>query len=350
LVRRDLPGTPDLVFPIRRKILFVHGWNMESWEKDRFAETAFKRLYWQGYQGRFGLFRWPTGNDFTGDFDQLLSDPNEKDNYDDSEYNASLSGLGLLNKLTNLNEEYPGHVYVLAHSMGNVVTGEALRLAGTNQIVNAYAASQAAVSAHTYDGNTADVPDYSFNRTVLGININFGPHTPDIYVDWFAGNYGGGAGQIINLNNTNDYALNPIHWQLDQLFKPDALVAENNAVWNYEYNGSATDPAPWNNFYKTNDLTGTMVNFDIVNNITNRYEVMAYAAQSYSTALGATPGLANVAASIYLGRTTSRIWPTDPTGNDYTEHFWHSAQFRGDNPMMQGYWSELLNSEVFNLK
>ena len=49
-------------------ILFVHGWNMETWEKDRFAETAFKRLYWQGYQGRFGEFRWPTDYDFTGSF------------------------------------------------------------------------------------------------------------------------------------------------------------------------------------------------------------------------------------------------------------------------------------------
>jgi hypothetical protein len=37
-------------------ILFVHGYNMESWDKDRFAETAYKRLYWQGYQGRFGSF------------------------------------------------------------------------------------------------------------------------------------------------------------------------------------------------------------------------------------------------------------------------------------------------------
>ena len=34
--------------------------------KDRFAETAFKRLYWQGYQGRFGSFRWPTDYGFNG--------------------------------------------------------------------------------------------------------------------------------------------------------------------------------------------------------------------------------------------------------------------------------------------
>jgi hypothetical protein len=47
-------------------ILFVHGWNMETWLKDRWAERAFKRLYWQGYQGRFGSFRWPTDYGFEG--------------------------------------------------------------------------------------------------------------------------------------------------------------------------------------------------------------------------------------------------------------------------------------------
>jgi hypothetical protein len=35
-------------------ILYVHGWNEPRWRKDRWAETAYKRLYWQGYQGRFG--------------------------------------------------------------------------------------------------------------------------------------------------------------------------------------------------------------------------------------------------------------------------------------------------------
>ena len=41
-------------------ILFVHGWNLAPWERDAFAETAFKRLYWQGYKGHFGAFQWPT--------------------------------------------------------------------------------------------------------------------------------------------------------------------------------------------------------------------------------------------------------------------------------------------------
>ena len=93
-------------------ILFVHGWNMATWDKDRFAESAFKRLYWQGYQGRFGGFRWPTDYGFEGNW-SALTDPR---NFDNSEFQAWKSGTGLLNKLNDLNAKYPGHVYLLARS------------------------------------------------------------------------------------------------------------------------------------------------------------------------------------------------------------------------------------------
>jgi hypothetical protein len=105
-------------------ILFVHGWNMKTWEKDRFAETAFKRLYWQGYQGRFGFFRWPTDNGFDGLWDAIT----DRRNYDNSEFNAWKSAPMLSSFLrTNLNAQYLERVYLMAHSMGNVVAGEALR-------------------------------------------------------------------------------------------------------------------------------------------------------------------------------------------------------------------------------
>ena len=53
--------------------------------------------------------------------------------------------------LNRLNGEYPDNVDLLAHSMGNVVAGEALRLSGTNQVVNTYIAMQAAVASYAYD-------------------------------------------------------------------------------------------------------------------------------------------------------------------------------------------------------
>src|SRR5207245_9083815 len=94
-------------------ILQVHDYDLPAWKKDRYAETAFKRLYWQGYQGRFGLFRWP--GVYEGFLRPLL---------DDSEFNAWRSGAGLLNLLTNLNAQYPGNVYLMAHGYGALVAGE----------------------------------------------------------------------------------------------------------------------------------------------------------------------------------------------------------------------------------
>ena len=52
-------------------ILHVHGSNMKLWEKDRYAETMYKRLYWQGYQGRFGSFRWPSQGTVNTTFDAV---------------------------------------------------------------------------------------------------------------------------------------------------------------------------------------------------------------------------------------------------------------------------------------
>jgi hypothetical protein len=322
-------------------VMFVHGWNLQYWEKDRFAESAFKRLYWQGYKGRFGEFRWPTDFGFNGLWQIIATNRDEKDNFDRSEYQAWQSGQGLLNKLNDLNTQYPGHVYLLAHSMGNIVANEALRLSGNSQVVNTYVASQAAVTAHTYDTN---VPNYSFVYFAYGVPLSLSADTPNIYGNWFVGN-GGAAGAIVNFYNTNDYALSRSVWQLDQLLKPDQSVLEGTDRWSYGYSGSVSDPPPWNNFYKQ-DTNSTTYYFNIVTSVKNRYEVMAFDAQPYTTALGATPGVLNVTKDVDL----MGVWPSDPSGKNYSQHFWHSAEFEGDYAQQQGYWSELLGSDAFNLK
>src|ERR1019366_323459 len=119
---------------------------------------------------------------------------------------------------------YPGHVYLLAHSMGNIVANEALRLSGNSQVVNTYVASQAAVSAHTYDTNVAN---YSFYYPPWSLSAD----TPNIYGNWFAGNSGGGAGQVISFYNVNDFALQRSGWQCDELLKPDQDVLEGTTTW-----------------------------------------------------------------------------------------------------------------------
>lgn len=89
-VLAQLTGNTDYV-------LFVHGWNMKQWEKEAFGSTAFKRLWWQGYRGRYGTFRWPT---YQMDGIYVLS---ALANYDCSEYNSWRSALALTNVLVQLN-------------------------------------------------------------------------------------------------------------------------------------------------------------------------------------------------------------------------------------------------------
>ena len=341
-------------------ILFVHGWNMHPWEKDAFAETAYKRLYWQGYRGRFGIFEWPTtyhDHDFSAATD-----------YDVGEYTAWLSATPLKNLLISLHDSqhYGPNVYVVAHSMGNVVTGEALRLAattGAGQVVNTYVASQAAVPGQCYDPAVTDANPLGFG--LLGI---YGPTTPNIYDNWFATN-SGGVGIKANLYNANDFALNDHHWQLDQDTKPDAVAglstgtAPNDIGPPYGYTGSASAAPVQTGFYKTtygpdpnnngsHVMTGTLSlsledrnSAGAVTSLHDRYEITAFAAEPRSLALGAVSGVRGMAA-----QNLQSVWPLDPfnpsqePSSNYSSHPWHSAQFRFDNMAQSNYWSSLLGA------
>jgi len=293
-------------------ILLVHGWNLETWEKDRFAESAFKRLYWQGYHGRFGSFRWPTAFDFTGSFSDLIFDPK---NFDNSEYAAWQSATGLTNLLSKLNAEYPGQVYLMAHSMGNVVAGEALRLAGANQVANTYVAMQAAISAHCYDPST----------------VNYAtPTPPDRYAQYptnsgscyFNGSVG--AGTYVNFFNTNDYALSK--WLTDQGFKPDA-----------GYGYSSTFDA----WYQGSLFSGDPLLFP-----RDTYQIFSYVDPAWSYALGAQLNVGGVfkVNGVYQQVNLPNVWPPDTSGHSYGDHIWHSAEFRSDYAQSTLFWNKLLQT------
>jgi pimeloyl-ACP methyl ester carboxylesterase len=287
-------------------ILFVHGWNMEQWEKDRYAEAAYKRLYWQGYKGRFGIFQWPTDNGITGTSSALI----HHKNYDNSESNAWASATGLMNLLTQLNTEYSGNVYLMAHSMGNVVAGEALRLAGANQLVNTYVAMQAAISAHCYDPTTPVRSSYE---------------APDRYANYWTGsspcyfNGTASAGTYVNFYNTNDYALNK--WTLDQDWKPDV---------GYQY-------ARLSDIFIRGTYTETILNFP-----NDTYEIFAYADPAWSYALGAQVDVGGIFSTNNQVSLPS-VWPADiHNGNNYSAHVWHSAEFRSDNAQRWQFWKQVL--------
>lgn len=296
------PYSYDATIPAENNyILFVHGWNLADWEKDAFAETAFKRLYWQGYQGRFGAFQWPTGYGF-GSWKSVVTDP---DNFDDSEYNAWHSALGLIGLLINLNSSYSDHVYLFAHSMGNVVAGEALKLAGSRQVVNTYVAMQAAIPAHCYD-QTADV------RTVPWA-LDDG--TPDRYANYPTNNgpyyFNGivGAGSFINFYNPYDWALEPDHWQLDQDLKPDV-----DCSWDGTH------------FF----MEGVELDFP-----TSTYAIFAYCDEARCFALGAQANVGGV-----FQNQQADLHTLFGFGNQHKDH---SGEFNSDNMNRFRFWKEVLN-------
>jgi pimeloyl-ACP methyl ester carboxylesterase len=146
-------------------VVLVHGWNNTDGtqtngppgdSKKASAETAFKRLYWQGFRGNVTAFDWPTFADQEGPvqgYPDLLNF-----SYNASEYQAFRSGRSLMNFLQG--QKATGPVHLLAHSMGNVVAAEALRqwtAAGNAQpLVTNYVAMQGALSAGAYGDDERD--------------------------------------------------------------------------------------------------------------------------------------------------------------------------------------------------
>jgi pimeloyl-ACP methyl ester carboxylesterase len=389
----------DSVSSNKSYILFVHGWNMAPFDKDAFSETAFKRLYWQGYTNRFGAFRWPTGYGFQ---DKLFSYPGpitDPGHYDKSEFIAWKSGEGLRQHILNLNQRYTtNRVYLLAHSMGNVVAGEALALSAEKyhggQIVNTYIASQAAVSLDCYKTNGSSPvyqipfqyehpkqeqlnpylalwPTYGWLVSALNGPINWDSSTPNIYQGWLEVNRIS-ALRRINFYNPHDYALAMSAWGFNQLLKPDTSLG---VVYSYihfsapsvPWFGNANPTPPYflipsparsgvpqltgirqlpGYFAVDGWFSGRYLNFEFVLN--DMYEAMSLAAEARTYPLGRIPD--GLGQQIDL----RSLWPTDgepdPDLGVYGRHKWHSGEFRSNNIRQGNYWNFLLTDQGFNLR
>ncbi|MFL6519216.1 MAG: hypothetical protein ACJ8NS_03270 [Chthoniobacterales bacterium] len=326
---RDLPAGQSAGFtynvqgPERKTyIVFAHGWNLAPTDKDNFAETSYKRLWWQGYTGRFAAFQWPT----TWGFDGIV-DVSRPRGFDEGEFIAWRSAPALTDLLGRLNGQCPGQVYLMAHSHGNVVAGEALRLLGRGRkSINTYAACQAAVAAETYDPGTLTTFPLSFP-------FGTGPTTPDIYPNWLTPNRAGVARKE-NFFNLNDWALSS-PWELDQELKPDSSVFGYSYGW---YSGAGND-----RFWRSSLLETTYIYLGDQTNPRDRYEIMSFAAEAQSRALGRVSG--NL-----VGFDSSRdmpaddMWGDDPHHNEFRDRAWHSGEFYFSNMQVRNFWDQLLRT------
>jgi len=290
-------------------ILHVHGWNMDRWEKDRFGETMFKRLYWQGFQGRFGVFRWPT----LSGFPSVTGQGADLNHFDKSEQQAWKSGAGLRNLLLALDTKYPGQVRLTAHSMGNIVGGEALR---TNTTLAAiYVAMQGAVPAGAYDmaAPFRGIPYPYFDGTteLYRYYPTFSPSRPYFY-------QAAGAGVYIDFYNPLDWALNL--WQTDQNLKPDDSLSYSfdfSTGTFYQYKGKPTQR--------------------VLTCPTNTYELFAYCVEGQCWALGA---------QINVGGAFDKTQQLDLNAafGFGGAHKGHSGQFRATYMDREPFWNSLGNT------
>jgi hypothetical protein len=272
-------------------VLFVHGWNVQPWKRRALAETAYKRMWHQGFRGGFGLFSWPT---------EWVPLPYLAHlSFERSELRAWMSAPGLLEVLLSpILQPYAGRLRVFAHSLGNVVVSEALRLGaetGRSGLVHAYIATQAAVPASAYDTTVGRAPDVYSRYPVGG--------------EYYFSRLGRVAENVINFINEDDFALG--FWRINNALKPDRILG-------YRHNGRSEQ------FFRNS----TLLRFP-----ENRYEIFSFAARSSGGPLGATQVRGVVNRTVDLKREFG-------FGGSSADH---SGQFMGNIQTIGPYWARLLN-------
>ena len=136
-------------------VVFVHGIDLSVAEQQGYAQSFYKRLWWEGYRGRLVAFRWCTPLD-----KGMFSIGQERENtsfYNSGEYRSFNDGTSLLKYVDQLRTDLGNDwiISVAAHSLGNACTGEALH---QGMQVNSYVAMEAAVSLSCYYTESENPP------------------------------------------------------------------------------------------------------------------------------------------------------------------------------------------------
>lgn len=201
-------------------ILFVHGWRMTKLHKSDFTNTMFKRLWHLGYKGRFATFYWPTF------YTPSPASRSNWQNFDASEERAWNSGRLLTGIIKQLSTQHQGKLMVYAHSMGNIVVGEALRQLGRHdQSVACYVAAQAAIAGHAWDNSLRIIRPQtsSFRPNLIAHYWQQGASSPphewekERRPPYFDPSVMPRFTRYVNHYNEKDFAL--WTWQFDQLKK-----------------------------------------------------------------------------------------------------------------------------------
>jgi hypothetical protein len=231
--------------------------------------------------------------------------------YDNSEFIAWLSAESLAQLAEGLNSS--GHLRILAHSMGNVVTGEAIRRYSGGSSIHRYIATQAALSSDAWDNSVT--------------NAAWSPgafKTPNIHAYWYSGDSGSTNepyfdGNMVKLDaafnyyNPQDYALEA--WEFNNWLKPD-----DGIPYYFWYDGSITNYTEGvDAFYRVTNTVGNVLS---VTNASERCRIFAYCLESRHKALG------QLSCPVFGGNNWNMEDPP-PSGMGYQgRHYYHSKQWR----------------------
>lgn len=346
------------------KVVLVHGWDMSPEWKAAFAQTAVKRLYWQGFRGETITFDWPT---FTQREVPHIGPEMIAGTYNASEFQALRSGRSLMNYLSSLPT---GSTHLLAHSMGNVVAAEAFRQwsgQSSSSLVRNYVALEAAISAGAYGVTTSTAASAFVVDTGPLTNgwvsapfdpLIQGPST-DLFQNYMIGTTSA-ASNWINFYNPDDSATNNA-WRLNNSVKLISNRYSPGFYWD-DFIGArhfipttgASLPSPdfWNRRYVYDN--GTLYRLDypdlnplnfiegyntsyVMNNTS--YEAIAFLGVSSVATVGNTPmsifGWTDVDIRSMLNGTPTNKFST------------HSFQFYHDAAKTSAFWKRLRDSTRF---
>jgi hypothetical protein len=270
---------------------------MTEGDSRNWSEMTFKRLWQLHFKGRFATFRWATFSDDT--HPPILGVPQSKLTYNRSEYRSWLCGPALAQFVNGL--PYSESRYLVAHSMGNVISGKALQM---GMKVNRYVMCNAAMAAMSYDGTITNLP----------LSLNNTPDTDSNPVT-----------QALGLKNRfNDSLTTRINYYLP---KDEALAA-------WIGNNQLLKPDTRYN-YEPNRVIGKKLWYtdlwNVQRDVTNLAEAMGHVVKSRSDAVGAVG---------YAGGSVSSA----VNMNTYGFEEEHSAQWNWSLTSSYNFWRELFDS------
>ncbi len=328
-----------------KAILFVHGWSVSRDYYLSFSQTMFKRLWHQGFRGRFCTLRWDTI--VANEVFNFTASPGQ---FNRSEHRAWLYG-GALRSFAQAINRGGYDVTLIGHSMGNIVCGSALRQG--LQVTN-YLAMEAAVPAGCFDESGVRGSD-EVNSYARFWDAEDTSPTPDFDAlpnGEFEGGYRGFlkgirtqvSGQIVNFHNSLDFALatgfmffgtTEANWEANQLnYKPDGNFS---VAWRYRYDTSAA------NFGDRSILeqyvTGTSPHWSFIRNVPDSWERKAFIARPRSKALGAVTGIGTSTPGLPFNEHINMQNDFGFDGRDSD----HSGQFNRTNMEVSGLYLRIFN-------